>query len=69
MKWLIRFPLVLALSSFALNFLVCSFVHRDKAEGPFRLGESIIRYGEEMERIETNHPAVFGERGSRSNLL
>lgn len=69
MSRFVRIPLVFAISSFVLNFLVCSFVHRDKAEGPFRLGESIIRYGEEMERMEKYHPSAFDEKGTRSNLL
>ncbi|TGL58170.1 hypothetical protein EHQ58_12380 [Leptospira ognonensis] len=69
MKMIVRVPLVFALSSFALNFLVCSLAHRDNADAPFRLGESIIRYGEEMERGESYPPAVFGEKNSRANLL
>lgn len=69
MKLWIRFPLVLALSSFALNFLVCSFAHRENPDAPFRLGESIIRYGEEMERGESFPPAAFGEKNTRANLL
>jgi len=69
MKLLVRFPLVFALASFVLNFVVCSFGPHDKTEGPFRFGESIIRYGEEMERMEKYQPSAFDEKETRSNLL
>ncbi|MCZ8157995.1 MAG: hypothetical protein O9264_17875 [Leptospira sp.] len=68
MKCLFRFPVVFALSLFALNFVVCSLTLHETKEAPFRLGESIIRYGEEMERTEKDLQ-VLDRKNVRPNIL
>ncbi|MDZ4725735.1 MAG: hypothetical protein SH817_06240 [Leptospira sp.] len=69
MKLFFSFPYVLVLSLLVINFWVCSFAHREKTEGPFRLGESIIRYGEELERNEKSSPIIFGQSDTSGTLL
>ncbi|MDF3819194.1 hypothetical protein P3G55_04755 [Leptospira sp. 96542] len=62
----IRFPLFLSLVFFSVNFVFCSFSHRENKEGLFRVGDSVIRYTESLEtpnNTETVHKTSPFDRG------
>ncbi|TGN20181.1 hypothetical protein [Leptospira idonii] len=62
----IRLPLVLSLVFFSVNFLVCSFSYREKNDERFRLGDSIIRYAEELDK---NSPSPSQSRLQHNNHI
>ncbi|PJZ45621.1 hypothetical protein [Leptospira brenneri] len=61
-----RFPLVLTLLFFAANFFFCRLMHKEKAEGVFRMDDSVIRYTEALEASDsakTSTKTSFGNNG------
>lgn len=48
-----RFPLVLTLLFFAVNFLVCRVMHKENTEGVFRMDDSVIQYMDALEAADT----------------
>ncbi|WP_108974694.1 hypothetical protein [Leptospira ryugenii] len=71
MKWLVRFPLVLLFTAIAFNFWVCRLAVHDSLDGRFRLGEKIIRYGEEVDRSTPWQPNShqLGSSKKKAGLL
>ncbi|BDA79364.1 hypothetical protein LPTSP3_g22940 [Leptospira kobayashii] len=64
----IRLPLFLSLLFFGVNFVLCAWTHMEKPEGPFRLGDAIIRYAEELEKFDSK-PSYTKLTPHHSNLL
>lgn len=63
-----RFPLVLAFLFFSANLIYCSYSHRERTEGVFRVDDSVIRYLENLESKET-HSLDSHTLGSENTLL